>query len=262
MTDVLLTPAAPYIALSIAAVMLASLGARRIARIRALVAGFRPAIDGATVARRTIIGHCAALALGGLLLLAGAAAGTLTAAAYAAVACYIVCGLLWPRRPLAAARREQQLLRVLTPAFAAYVRISLAGRESAAALLRRYVAHPVARTAAIQSLATEALALSQQQRLRPFAALRVVAQARGCRELSDLTDALAQAEAEGIDPTDAVAAFQTTLEAILRDEFTRLLRRRTLYLLGVSAVGMVIGVLGNVLFVMTGGGSALAVLGG
>jgi hypothetical protein len=52
------------------------------------------------------------------------------------------------------------------------------------------------------------------------------------------------------------------LEALLRDEFTRMLKRRTMYLLGLVAISLVVGILGNLLFVMTGGGSALAHISG
>ncbi|HWQ13438.1 MAG TPA: hypothetical protein VNL77_11585, partial [Roseiflexaceae bacterium] len=95
--------------------------------------------------------------------------------------------------------------------------------------------------------------LVRARRLRPFEALRLAARARGCQELTDVAETLAQAEAEGADPQTALAAHETTLEAILRDEFTRMLKRRTLWLLLVVAVSMVVGILGNLLYVMVGG---------
>jgi membrane-anchored glycerophosphoryl diester phosphodiesterase (GDPDase) len=58
-----------------------------------------------------------------------------------------------------------------------------------------------------------------------------------------------------------LAAQQQTLEQVLRDEFTRMLKRRTMYLLLTVAISLVIGILGNLLFVMTGGGSLLMNLG-
>jgi hypothetical protein len=99
----------------------------------------------------------------------------------------------------------------------------------------------------------EALTLVRERRLRPFDALRAVARARGCQELIDVAEALAQAEAEGSDAQAALAAHQATLEAILRDEFTRMLKRRTLWLLLVVAGSLVIGILGNLLYVMVAG---------
>jgi hypothetical protein len=79
--------------------------------------------------------------------------------------------------------------------------------------------------------------------------------------LTDVAEALAQAESEGSDVQQVLAAHEATLEALLRDEFTRMLKRRTMYLLGLVAVSLVVGILGNLLFVMTGGGSVLMNLG-
>ena len=59
-----------------------------------------------------------------------------------------------------------------------------------------------------------------------------------------------------------LAAHEVTLEALLKDEFTRMLKRRTMYLLGMVALSLVVGILGNLLFVMTGGGSVLMRAGG
>jgi hypothetical protein len=114
----------------------------------------------------------------------------------------------------------------------------------------------------MQQLVAEALSLMNERRLRPFEALRVVARARGCQELIDVAEALAQAESEGSDVQQVLEAHEATLAALLRDEFTRMLKRRTMYLLGLVAVSLVIGILGNLLFVMTGGGSVLGQLGG
>ena len=77
-----------------------------------------------------------------------------------------------------------------------------------------------------------------------------------------MCEALAQAEAEGTDVQQVLAAHEATLEAVLKDEFTRMLKRRTMYLLGLVAVSLVVGILGNLLFVMTGGGSLLTRIGG
>ena len=77
-----------------------------------------------------------------------------------------------------------------------------------------------------------------------------------------IPEALAQAESEGSDVGQVLAAHEATLEALLKDEFTRMLKRRTMYLLGLVAVSLVIGILGNLLFVMTGGGSVLGQIGG
>jgi hypothetical protein len=58
-----------------------------------------------------------------------------------------------------------------------------------------------------------------------------------------------------------LSAQQATLEQILQGEFKRELRRRTMYLLLMVAVSLVIGILVNLLFIMTRGGEALMQLG-
>ena len=257
MIDPLLTPGAPYFALSAAGALLAALGVLRHERARLIVLGVRALPGRRGMAARMLLGQAAALALAGALLLAGLAGGAeglVRALVLAtAAALYLYLGVVAPRRPLTRARRERRDLRRLTPALVSYVRVALAGRESPAALLERYIARPRRRLLPMQMLVAEALGLVRERRLRPFDALRIVARARGCRELTDVAEALAQAEAEGSDVRSALEAHEATLEAILRDEFTRTLKRRTLWLLLVVAASMVIGILGNILFVMVGG---------
>jgi putative copper export protein len=89
----------------------------------------------------------------------------------------------------------------------------------------------------------------------------VATRARGCRELTDVAEALAQAEAEGAGVETVLAAHQTTLEQILEGEFKRMVRRRSMYLLLMVAISLVVGILINLLFVMTGGGSVLTRMG-
>jgi hypothetical protein len=218
------------------------------------------------MAGRFALGQAAAIPLAGLLLLiafaSGAAGDIRTLLLIAALAIYLYAGVIVPRRPLVAAQKVRKKLRLLTPGFVSYVRVALAGYDAPATLLERYCARPARRLVPMQQLVAEALTLMHERRQRPFEALRMVARTRGCVELTDVAEALAQAEREGSDVQQVLAAHEATLEALLRDEFTRMLKRRTLYLLGLVAISLVIGILGNLLFVMTGGGSAFANLGG
>jgi hypothetical protein len=91
----------------------------------------------------------------------------------------------------------------------------------------------------------------------PFAALRRVARARGCQEFIDIAEALAQAEVEGTDAETALAAFEATLTQVLQDEFQRMLERRKIYLLVVAAFALIIGILGQILYVMVAGSGVL-----
>ncbi len=115
----------------------------------------------------------------------------------AALAIYLYAGVIVPRKPIVAAQKERRKLRLLTPGFVSYVRVALAGYDPPATLLERYCARPARRQLPMQQLVAEALTLMNQRRLRPFEALRVVARARGCVELTDVAEALAQAEREG-----------------------------------------------------------------
>jgi hypothetical protein len=109
----------------------------------------------------------------------------------------------------------------------------------------------------MQELVLESLNLAEQRRLRPFESLLVVARSRGPRELVEVCRALAQAESEGADVQAVLEAQEETLERVIADEFQRMLKRRTLYLTGMVAVSLVVGILFNLLFVITGGGAIL-----
>jgi len=266
MIDLLLSPGAPFFALSVAGVIIAAIGLMRQDQARMAFAGVRSLPTSWGMRGRFVLGQAAAVPLAGLLLLIMLAGGVAGSARLlllvGALAIDLYVGVIVPRKPIVAAQKERRKLRALTPGFISYVRVALAGYDSPATLLERYAARPAPRLLPMQQLVAEALQLMHAQRLRPFEALRVVARERGCQDLTDVTEALAQAEREGSDAQEILAAHEGTLEAVLRDEFKRMLNRRTLYLLGLVAISLVVGILGNLLFVMTGGGSLLMHLGG
>jgi hypothetical protein len=266
MADLLLSPGAPFFLLSLAGVMLAAFGLSHIERARIAFVGVRSLPTTWGIRGRFVLGQTAAIPLSGLLLLitlAGGISGNQrTLLLVGALALYLYVGVILPRKPIVAAQKERKRLRALTPGFISYVQVALAGYDPPATLLERYCARPAKRRLPMQQLAAEALMLMNERRLRPFEALRIVARARGCQELIDVVEALSQAEREGSDVQQVLAAHMATLEAVLKDEFKRMLNRRTLYLLGLVAISLVIGILGNLLFVMTGGGSLLMNLGG
>ena len=264
MIDFLLAPGAPFFAASLAGVLIAVFGLMRMERTRLAIAGMRTLPTRYGMSGRFMLGQAAAVPLAVvfvLLALASGAAGATQSLLFAlALGAYLYVGVVVPRKPIVQAQKERRQLRQLTPGFISYVRVSLAGYDSPATLLERYIARPHKRRAPMQQLVAEALHLMRERRLRPFEALRLVARARGCTELTDVAEALAQAESEGSDAQEVLAAHEATLEVILKDEFTRMLKRRTLYLLGLVAVSLVIGILGNLLFVMTGGGSVFSAI--
>lgn len=266
MFDLLLAPGAPFAALSLAGAILAVAGFAQLERARLLLAGVRALPTSRGMAGRFLLGHAAAVQLAAMLLMiaraGGAHGGERQWLLALALGVYLYLGVVLPRRPIVEAQRERRRLRQVTPGFVSYVRVALAGYDPAAVLLERYVLRPDPRLAPMQRLVTEALALMHDRRLRPFEALRAAVRARGCQELTDVAEALAQAEEEGTDPQAILEAHELTLAAVLRDEFQRMLKRRTLYLMLLVAVALVVGILGNLLFVMVAGSGVLGQLGG
>ena len=266
MPDFLLNPGAPFAALAAAGMLIAALGLMQLERARLAFAGMRSLPTKWGLRGRFVLGQGAAIPLAAILLLidvaGGAKGNTRTMLLVGALATYLYIGIIIPRKPIVQAQKERKQLRLLTPGFVSYVRVALAGYDPPATLMERYCVRPARRLLPMQQLVAEALMLMNERRLRPFEALRLVARPRGCQELTDVAEALAQAESEGSNVQLILAAHETTLEALLKDEFTRMLKRRTMYLLGLVAISLVVGILGNLLFVMTGGGSLLTRIGG
>ncbi|GIV96988.1 MAG: hypothetical protein KatS3mg057_1645 [Herpetosiphonaceae bacterium] len=257
MFDMLLTPGAPFYALSVAGAMIAAAGLLRLEQTRLALAGVRSLPDRKGMSGRFILGHIAAAPLVAAVLLAmiaGGASGMLRLVLLTtALAIYLAVAWIIPRRPVVAAQRERHILRKLTPGFVSYVRVALSGGDSPARVLERYIRRPETKRAAMQAVVREALSLVHDQRLRPFEALRVVARARGAQELTDVAEALAQGEqAGGTGYDQALAAHERTLSIILEDEFKRTLKKRSMILLLFIAMSLVVGILGNLLWVMAG----------
>jgi hypothetical protein len=97
-----------------------------------------------------------------------------------------------------------------------------------------------------------ALELMHQQRMRPFAAFCQQAYTSGCQVLIDAAEALRDAEEQGTDINQVLARQEVTIRQLQDDAFRRMLKRRTLYLLVLVALSVVIGTLGNLLYIMVG----------
>ncbi len=260
MIDILVQPGTPFFLASLVGVCIAILGMQRLTAVQALAASARMASTW-EYRRRLLVGQLAGGMLAGMLLLTTIATGLVgtnrTLALVSAGGIYLYLGLVIPRRPIVQAQKARKRLRMLTPGFVSYVRVALAGHESPGDVLTRYVKRPRPKIAVMQAVVIEALQVMDAERVRPFAALARIARQRGCRDLIDVTESLAQAEAEGADVQAVLEAQELTLEQILRNEFTQMLKRRTLYLIALVAVSLVIGIVGNLLFVITGGGAVL-----
>jgi hypothetical protein len=255
----LLAPATPGVSASIACALVATIGLVLLRRRRQALAGFHLSVDTSTMRGRYIVGHVAAVPLA-LLLIAvtraidaqGMTELLLVTAAFAA---YLYLGFIIPREPLVAAKQRARRLRQLLPGFISYVRVSMEGYDAPRTVMERYSERPNQRRAVMQEVVREALELTHRRRLMPFQALSVVARDRGCQELQDVADQLAQAERDGTDPLAALAAFERMIENILRDEFLQMLKRRMMYLLVIVGISIVLGILGTILWVMTRGGA-------
>ncbi len=223
---------------------------------RPKVVGLMPAPSTWNQQQRFAVGQIAGLLCALLILVptyAHAVAGTtLYLMLASAFAVYLYAGLVLPRKEKVAADKRRQAIRKLTPGFIAYVRVAIAGFDTPAVILERYTARPDKRSAPMREVTAAALDVMQRQRVRPFTALRDEARKTGCQELVDLTEALAQAESEGADVTAALEQHEQTLLLVLEDEFKRMLKRRTMYLLLFVAISVVVGILGNLLYVMVG----------
>ncbi len=248
MPHLLTTPAAPALLAAVCGTLLAAFGV---------------ALRGQTIAlpslhdrQRLIIGQTGGIALA--LLCVGAALSGGPIWLGMALVAYLAVGMVWPRQPQRARERMEQQLRRLTPGLISFIRVALGSFEAPSILLRRYCAQATPQQAPMREVVADALALGDERRMRPFAALAEVARRYRCRELIDATAALAQAEAEGTPVEMVLAAQQQTLEALLQGEFRRLIRRRTVYLLLLTAISLVVGILFNLLFVMVVGSEVFA----
>lgn len=252
----LLRPGVPFYILSFAGVLLAVLGVLQLESARMALAGVRSVPSRWGMRGRYTIGQIAAIPIAGTLLLIGrfgGSSGMLQLLIYViAVGFYLYVGVALPRRPLYQAEKERRRLRALTPSLISYIRIASAAHDPPAEILTRYIKRPNPRIAPMQQLVGEAVDLMLgEQRLRPYEALRRVARARGCQELTDVAEALAN-QTHGANPEQVLAAHETTLQIILRDEFRRMLRRRAAYLMGLAAIAIVISIVGDILFIFAG----------
>jgi hypothetical protein len=252
MNDILFQPGAPAYALSFVGILLAAIGLQG---LRPQVTGLLPTPRGWTMRSRLLVGQFAALVCVALVLAVVAqtpnSQQTLLLGA-AGLAAYLYFGLVLPRKPKVEAEKRRRAIRKLTPGFVAYIRVALAGFDSPAQILERYAGRIDPRSAPLRDVVIAALEVMQQQRQRPFAALRDQARITGCQELIDLAETLAQAEAEGAPIQKVLQQHEQTLTAILEDEFKQMLKRRTIYLLLLVAISVVVGILGNLLYVMIG----------
>ncbi len=262
MHDLLIAPSTPAYTMAFAGALMALLGVALMEhRPQPVTPGGTGLSDAGRLAAGQVAGLVVAAMLVGLNFASGQRGNAQSLLLCGALAAYLGLGVVLPRQPQLRREREAVALRRLTPGLVSFVRVALGSFEAPIEIMRRYTHRPQRRLAPMQLLVAEALQFGADMRLRPFAALSAVARARGCRELTDVVNALAQAEAEGAGVETVLAAHQSTLELILEGEFKRMVRRRSMYLLLMVSISLVVGILLNLLFVMTAGGSVLTQIG-
>ena len=262
MFETLFSPVMPYVAGSLAGACIAGIGIVQMERqnlLRRIGVTVLPTASEQT--RRMIVAQIAALPLALFLVLMTALTGVqgtprLLLLAIALLS-YLYIGLVIPRAPIVKAQKERAKLRSLTPGLVSFVRVSLSGSNSET-ILRRSIARLHAAKLPMQVVVQESLNMVASERKRPFEALALIATARGCQELRDVAESLAQAEQQGADVRPVLEQQEKTLVMLLEDDFKRMLERRKVYIMGLAAIGLVVGVLINLMYVMVIGSGVLA----
>lgn len=264
MQQFFLLPGAPFYAAAVAFALLAFAGVLLMDRQRVAVVGYQTAPTSLSMSRRLLIGQLVAAPIAAMLLLlvvvTNMSGNARLLVLVGALLIYLYAGLVVPRKPIVERQKQQRQIRALTPPFINFLKVALGSFESPSDVMKRYTERQSTKLRPMQEVVQSALDLKDRDRLRPFSALATVARGSGCRELIDVSDILAQAESEGGEFQSVLEAQQQTLEAILQDEFKRMLRKREMYILLLSAISLVVGILINLLFVMTGGGTVLGSL--
>lgn len=249
----MITTTAPYLFASLACFLTIILG---LMELKPQVAGIVPTPSTWDLRQRFTIGLTASALIDAIILLLAFANGVTGTARILvltlAFAVLLYCGFVVPRKPLVAANKRRRALRTLLPSLINFTRVALSGRATALEIMQRYAQRTDDQTKPMRELLLAALSIMDQEHLRPFAALAHQARATGCRELIDLCDSLAQAESDGSPIEQILVQQQATLEAILHDEFKRLVTRRTLMLVAASALSVLFGVFLNILWIMAG----------
>lgn len=261
MLDMLSLPSAPWLLLSMAGALVAMLGLTLQERRRWAFAGFWRIPSAWGMRGRFLVYQI--IGVSGAMIALGAVwsfglQGRLWYLCLAlAFAWYLWTGWVIPRRPLMQLEQHRKLLRRLTPSFVGYIRTAIAGQEDALTLFSRYIERTDSRIFPMQLVIRDVLTVVHAQQVRPFEALRRVTLHRGCDELFSVAELLAQAERHGTDIDQMLALSEQTFAAVLAGEITRQSKRRSLYVVLAGAFALVIGLLGNLLFVVTAGGSLL-----
>lgn len=249
--NLLFGPGTPALLVSLASILIAML----CLQVRQpKVIGLVPTPSTWNLRQRYVFGQSTGTIIALILLLAAWAQSTSGMALYliltAAFGAWLYLGLVLPRKAHVDAEKRSRAIRRLTPGFISYVRIAVAGYDSPAVILERYSTRTDKRSAPMREVTIAALHVMQQHRRRPFEALRDQARLTGCQEFIDVAEAMAQAEAEGANVTPALMQHEQTLRIVLQNEFRQMLTRRSMVLMLLAAIGLVVGELGNLLFVM------------
>jgi hypothetical protein len=262
MDNVLINPGAPYYFVTLAVALGAVLVLTMLSQRQMVFTGLRTLPTRWGQRGRYALGHLVALPLVLLLVftmsMLGAEGNLRKLLLVSAGAVYLYAGWVVPRKPLMQAREERDAILWVLPAFVQKVRVGKRYQEDHTAILRSYVRRPDRMRQALQTIISEALTLAEREKVPAFAALLTVARERRCQELTDICAALASAEVQGSKGLDqTLAVYQEMLTAIRNDVVKRRIARNGLKLTGASAVGLVVGVWIQILWIMIAGSGIL-----
>lgn len=171
-------------------------------------------------------------------------------------------GVVIPRIPQVRLQRRVRSLRQCVPGMIRDLQIYLQ-TETLNASYRQYAAFVEPQRALLQDLVRQAVA---RQKTQPTATLaKVVADlagVSGCVELAQVTASLARAERTG-GPQEAVAILRDlgeTLDHQLEQDHKALVAKRKLMVIAATGLGVVVGLLGGILYLIVAGSNTGGVL--
>ncbi len=201
---------------------------------------------------RWSIGQVIGGVVGSAVILIGSALGTMMMGVLLGITAYVLAGLSLPRLPETNAKRRASQIRRQLPAFVGFLRITL-GQEPFPIACNRYLAVSHSRNRLMRDVVRRAIDRSQRMGIPLPSAFYDVAHQEECPELQYLADILKRSFEEGLDVRSLMEQQQQLLQSLLRNEFRRAIQQRGILLLLVTAISVIVGVLGNLLYVIIAG---------
>lgn len=171
-------------------------------------------------------------------------------------------GVVIPRMPQVRQERRVRSLRQCVPGMIRDLQTYLQ-TDTLNASYRQYAAFIEPQRAALQDLVRQAVARQKTQQTVTLAeVVAELAGVSGCVELAQVTASLARAERTG-GPQEAVAILRDlgeTLDHQLEQDHKALIAKRKLMVIAATGLGVVVGLLGGILYLIIAGSNTAGVL--